>query len=79
MGDIKKTEAEKLLKEIEENQMNTYLEIKEYKTDKVVKRIDVTGKTDRMIDKIDSGMNINLNHEKYYTVENNTKRKFKAF
>ena len=47
--------------------MKQYIEIIEYVSNKVVKRIDVSDKTDRSIDTIDSGMNRNLNHEKYYT------------
>lgn len=34
----------------------------------VVHELDVTGKTDRQIDKIDRGLNINLNHSEYYTL-----------
>ena len=56
--------------------MNTYLEVTEFKTKKVVKRYDVTGRPDRMIDKFDDGLNINLNHDKYYTMINRTKRKY---
>lgn len=44
-----------------------YIEIKEYENGKVVKRIDVSNESDHNMDKIESGMNINLNHEKYYT------------
>ena len=44
-----------------------YIEIKTYNDGGVVKRIDATGKTDRSIDKIESGMNRNLNHDQYYT------------
>ena len=58
--------------------MNKYIEIIEYKTFKVVKRFDVTGKPGRMIDKFDCGLNINLNHDKYYTSINETKRKYKT-
>ena len=56
--------------------MNVYLEIREYKTDKVVKRYDVTKSSSRMIDKFEDGLNINLNHDKFYTIKNETKRKF---
>ena len=44
-----------------------YLEIKSYEDGKVVKRLDVTGYGDRQLDRIESGMNINLNHEAFYT------------
>ena len=30
-------------------------------------RMDVTNKSERSIEMIESGVNINLNHEKYYT------------
>lgn len=46
-----------------------YLEIIRYKGGEVVKRIDVTGKSQHNIDRIDSGMNMNLNHTDYYTCE----------
>ena len=58
--------------------MNTYIEIKEKSTNKVVKRFDVTGKHERMIEKFDDGLNINLNHDKFYTIINKTKRKYKC-
>ena len=58
--------------------MNKYIEIIEYKTNKVISRFDVTGKNERMIDKFDSGLNINLNHSEYYTSINETKRKLKT-
>lgn len=33
----------------------------------VVKRLDVTNESDRNIDRIEIGVNINLNHELFYT------------
>lgn len=44
-----------------------YLEIRKYEGNEVVKRMDVTSMSERKIDRIDSGMNINLNHKEYYT------------
>tara|TARA_R110000772_G_scaffold83493_1_gene176571 strand:- start:5105 stop:5320 length:216 start_codon:yes stop_codon:yes gene_type:complete len=44
-----------------------YIEIKTYNDGGVVKRLDVTGKTDRSMDTIEAGMNRNLNHDQYYT------------
>ena len=44
-----------------------YIEIKTYNDGGVVKRLDVTGKTDRSVDTIEAGMNRNLNHDQYYT------------
>lgn len=36
--------------------------------DWVVKRVDVTGKSDRQVNKIEDGININLDLENYYTL-----------
>lgn len=47
--------------------MYKYLEIIKDKNNEVVKRLDVTSKGERMIDKIENGMNINLNHDEYST------------
>jgi|AntRauTorcE11897_2_1112592.scaffolds.fasta_scaffold00051_48 hypothetical protein len=44
-----------------------YIEIKDYDNDSVVKRLDVSDKSDRRIDTIESGIDINLNHDQYYT------------
>ena len=44
-----------------------YLEVKSYDNGKVVKRLDVSNETDRSIDRIERGLNINLNHEAFYT------------
>lgn len=44
------------------------IQIIEYSTENVVQEIDVTGRTDNAISKIDSGLNINLNHSEYYTI-----------
>lgn len=47
--------------------MKKYIEIVSFCDESISKRIDVTEKSDRMIDKIDIGLNINLNHEIFYT------------
>ncbi len=44
-----------------------YLEVKSYENGEVVKRLDVSCESDRSIDRIERGLNINLNHEKFYT------------
>ena len=44
-----------------------YIEIKKYDNGEVVKRLDVTDKSDRTAESIENGMNRNLNHEQYYT------------
>ena len=54
--------------------MKTYIEIRRYKDNKCVKRLDVTGKTERMINTIENGMNRNLSHEEYFTKEINSKK-----
>lgn len=46
-----------------------YIEIKDFESQGVVKRLDVSNKSERDIEKIDSGMNRNLNHDKYYTTD----------
>ena len=43
------------------------IQIVHFKTGKVVKEISVTGKSERQIQKIDDGININLNHEQFFT------------
>lgn len=45
----------------------TYVEVVRFKGLKTVHRIDVTGKTDREYERIERGLNINLNHKEYYT------------
>jgi len=57
------------------NKMEKYIEIREFGTDEVVKSFDVTGKTKRIIDKLDYGLNINLNQEDFYTIIKETKGK----
>lgn len=47
--------------------MKKYLEIISYKEKSVVKRLDVTNESERNIERIETGININLNHDEYYT------------
>lgn len=47
--------------------MHKYIEIYNKLTDLVVKRVDVTGKSEKQIDTAESGMNINLNHQSFAT------------
>lgn len=44
-----------------------YLEIRRLDNDVAIKRIDLTGKSDRDIERIERGANINLDHRHYYT------------
>ncbi len=53
-----------------------YLEVKEFSSGKVIKRMDLRGKSIRDIDKIEAGLNRNLNHEKYYTFYWDSEKKF---
>ena len=43
-----------------------FVEIRQYEEYKVIERMGPY--SERQADKIDSGVNINLNHEKYYTM-----------
>ncbi len=43
------------------------IEIVETDTGLVVKEIDVTAKSDRQREKVDDGLQINLNHDRYFT------------
>lgn len=52
-----------------------YLEIVEKSDDSVIKRIDVTDYSDGRIERIQRGMEINLNHELYFTNDNMTTNK----
>lgn len=47
--------------------MKTYIEIVEKKTQKPVHRIDVSGRSESAIAKVENGVNINLNHSDFYT------------
>lgn len=55
--------------------MKKYIEIVSYETGEAVKRVEVTGKTENSIDKVERGININLNHEQFYTREAEEKEK----
>ena len=62
-----------------ENTNFKYLEVVKASTMNVVKRIDVTGCSERKIDSCENGLSINLNHDEYfiqvedYKNEQNTK------
>lgn len=47
--------------------MYQYIEVVKYYGQEVVMRMDVTGKPERQIERIEAGININLNHKDYYT------------
>lgn len=52
--------------------MYKYLEVKETGTPKVIFRMCVAGKSERTIEKIEKGMLINMDTEKYHTNINNS-------
>lgn len=54
--------------------MYKYIEIIELDTDKVVKRIDVTGRGERSIERVEDGININLNHDEFITQLNESEK-----
>jgi len=47
--------------------MKKYIEITAFEGNKVSRRIDVSDKGERGIDRIERGININLNHNEFYT------------
>lgn len=52
----------------EEKPIYTFIEVKSYDDGGVIKRLNVSGKTGRSVDTIQSGMERNMNQEKFYTV-----------
>lgn len=52
--------------------MYKYLEIKEDKTGRIVRRIDLTKKNERSIERIYNSSCINLNHNEYSVKFNNS-------
>jgi len=55
-----------------------YVEIKNYDNGKVEKRYDVSDRGNSMIDKFERGLNINLNHDKFYTFSFESETKLDA-
>lgn len=51
--------------------MKTYIEVHD-KDGNVVRRIDVSGKSISSIDRCEEGINRNINHEDYYTIQRKT-------
>ena len=49
--------------------MYNYLEIRDFENGQVVKRFDITGKSDREAQRLADGIGINLNHEAYCLCE----------
>ena len=48
--------------------MYKYIEIIKFDNNAIIKRIDVSDSGSRSIDRIKSGININLNHDEFHTV-----------
>jgi len=55
--------------------MYKYIEVKKYDTDEVVKRLDVSDISERSCDRMDNGLNINLNHDVFFTTINDSEIK----
>jgi hypothetical protein len=51
------------------NDMKAYIQVVSFETEEVIHQIEITGKTHTQIERIDNFLNINLNHEKFYTRE----------
>lgn len=49
------------------NGLFQYIEIVSFKNKEVVKRIDVTEKNEKQIERLEYAININLNHQNYFT------------
>lgn len=47
--------------------MESYIEIIDKDTGEAVETVDVSGRSGRDAHKVQRGMNINLNHDRYYT------------
>jgi hypothetical protein len=45
----------------------TFIQIVGFRNNEIVKNIDVTGKTEREIEKIENGILINMDTDKFYT------------
>lgn len=43
------------------------IEVVSYETGEVVKALDCAGKSESAVDRIERGMNVNLDHERFYT------------
>jgi len=59
-----------------EAKKHTYLEIVSFETGKVAQRFDMTGKSKREFDKLDSGINRQLDNERYYTMQKKADTKY---
>lgn len=55
--------------------MYKYLEVVDDDSNEVVQRLDVSDKSERSVERIENGMNINLNHSKYTTQINTSEVK----
>lgn len=59
--------------------MKKYLEITDAKTKEVIKRMDVTDKSERHIERIEMGILMQMNRDKYYVGEVESKTELKVF
>ena len=57
----------------------TYIEIKRYDDDTAVARVDVSNSSERSVEQVERGMNINLNHSEYFTSVVNSEIELELF
>lgn len=50
--------------------MKKYIEIIKSASGEVIQRLDITDVSERSADRMESGVNINLNHKEYHTEQN---------
>jgi hypothetical protein len=49
--------------------MKKVIQVISYESGEIVHEVDVTGRSERNVDRVESGINRNLNHDQYYTLE----------
>ncbi len=78
MNNSDTNQAEQLSENAVSSSIFKYVEIKNYDNGKVEKRYDVSDRGNSMIDKFERGLNINLNHDKFYTFSFESETKLDA-
>lgn len=78
MNNSDTNQAEQLSENAVSSSIFKYVEIKNYDNGKVEKRYDVSDRGNSMIDKFERGLNINLNHDKFYTFSYESETKLDA-
>ena len=78
MNNSDTNQAEQLSENAVSSSIFKYVEIKNYDNGKVEKRYDVSDRGNSIIDKFERGLNINLNHDKFYTFSFESETKLDA-